>query len=67
MANIVAGQASQPSSLTVRNATGRSRGLPAATEECVPDPNEFRVGSLHVPWRDATAGPASGFRIGTDK
>jgi hypothetical protein len=36
------------SSLTPRHATAKPRVVPATTRDCLPDPSEIRVGSLHV-------------------
>lgn len=49
MATIALEHNSQRSPLTVSSATCQSRVALPRTEQAIPDPSEFRVGSSHVP------------------
>jgi len=66
MATMIAEHDLQRSSLTIACATGRSRNVRAKTEEWAPDPNDFRVGSFHVPAHGASSVPIPTPSIGMD-
>lgn len=57
MSTIVREHTKGRSPLTVQDATAKSRVALAPTEEAIPDPSEFRVGSFHVPTDHATTVP----------
>jgi len=65
MANMTSEHTKLRSTLTVLNATSRSRPVPVKTEEGSPDSSEFRVGSFHLPEGDARFVPTLERVIGT--
>lgn len=59
MANMTSEHSKRWSTLTVFDATWRSRCVPVKTEDRSTDSSEFRVGSLHMPSSSAIAVPTS--------
>lgn len=57
MATIGLERDSARSSLTVFDATGKSRVALTQNQDSVPDPSEYRVGSFHVPASRASTVP----------